>query len=129
MGQVPSCTTRHLLEENNQAFGQISANLSTLKLQENINLFSHTRNNITAILNDMRNMPGIMSRMPPLPVLLNEELASSIFPHSAQFPSGSRSINLDKIEFADCGNPHSVPNVSQRPMMFGSIPLKREPGC
>ncbi|KAL9148694.1 hypothetical protein ABFS82_12G058700 [Erythranthe guttata] len=97
---VPSCTTRHLLEENNQAFGQISANLSTLKLQENINLFSHTRNNITAILNDMRNMPGIMSRMPPLPVLLNEELASSIFPHSAQ-----------------------------QPMMFGSIPLKREPGC
>ncbi|KAK6160541.1 hypothetical protein DH2020_003922 [Rehmannia glutinosa] len=99
---VLSCTTRHLLEENNQAFGQISANLSTLKLQENIDLFSRTRNNITTILNDMRNMPAIMSQMPPLPVLLNEDFASSIFPHSSQ------------------------------PMMFGSsssIPLKQEPGC
>ncbi|KAL6567917.1 hypothetical protein OROGR_001585 [Orobanche gracilis] len=53
-------------------------------LQENVDLFSRTRNNITTILNDMRNMPGIMSRMPPLPVLLNEDLASSIFPHSSQ---------------------------------------------
>ncbi|KAK4371886.1 hypothetical protein RND71_007270 [Anisodus tanguticus] len=58
--------TRHLLEENNQALHQISANLSTLKLQDNIDLFIRTRNNITAILNDMRNMPGIMSQMPPL---------------------------------------------------------------
>ncbi|KAL3650643.1 hypothetical protein CASFOL_007046 [Castilleja foliolosa] len=98
---VLSCSARHLLEENNQAFNQISANLSTLKLQENIDLLSHTRNNITTIMNDMRNMPGIMSRMPPLPVLLNEDLATSIFPHS-----------------------------SQPMMMFGSsssIPLKQEP--
>ncbi|KAI3453248.1 hypothetical protein Pfo_009911 [Paulownia fortunei] len=99
---VLSGTARHLLEENNQAFGQISANLSTLKLQQNFDLFFRTRNNITTILNDMRNMPGIMSQMPPLPVLLNEELASSIFPCSSQ------------------------------PMMFSSssaIPLKQEPGC
>lgn len=32
----------------------------------------------------MRNTPGIMSQMPPLPVLLNEELVCSIFPHSSQ---------------------------------------------
>ncbi|XP_051121524.1 uncharacterized protein LOC127244952 isoform X4 [Andrographis paniculata] len=75
---------RHLLEENNQAFLQISANLSTLKLQDNIELFSRTKNNLTTILNDMRNMPGVMGQMPPLPVLLNEELASSIFPNSSQ---------------------------------------------
>ncbi|KAG8382616.1 hypothetical protein BUALT_Bualt05G0096000 [Buddleja alternifolia] len=81
---VLSGTARHLLEENNQAFGQISANLSILKLQQNIDLFSRTRNNLTTILNNMKNMPGIMSRMPPLPVLLNEELASSIFPCSSQ---------------------------------------------
>ncbi|KAK4479669.1 hypothetical protein RD792_015198 [Penstemon davidsonii] len=81
---VLNCSAGHLLEENNQAFGQISANLSTLKLQENIDLFFRTRNNLDTILNDMRNMPGIMSRMPPLPVLLNEELASSIFPRSSQ---------------------------------------------
>ncbi|XP_011070485.1 uncharacterized protein LOC105156132 [Sesamum indicum] len=95
-------TARHLLEENNQAFDQISANLSTLKLQQNIDLFFRTMNNLTTILNDMKNMPGIMSRMPPLPVLLNEELASSIFPCASQ------------------------------PMMFSSsssTPLKQEPGC
>ncbi|XP_073305426.1 uncharacterized protein [Primulina huaijiensis] len=97
-----SGTARHLLEENKQAFGQISSNLSALKLQENVNLFFHTRNNITTMLNDMSNMPGIMSRMPPLPVLLNEELASSVFPCSAQ------------------------------PIMFGSssmLHMKHEPRC
>ncbi|KAH0729487.1 hypothetical protein KY289_000675 [Solanum tuberosum] len=76
--------TRHLLEENNQALNQIAANLSTVKFQDNINLFIRTRTNITAILNDMRNMPGIMSQMPPLPVLLNEELASSVLPSTTQ---------------------------------------------
>ncbi|XP_047957666.1 uncharacterized protein LOC125203378 isoform X1 [Salvia hispanica] len=99
---VLSSRARHLLEENNHAFGQISANLSTLKLQENIDLFFRTRNNLTTVLNDMKHMPGIMSQMPPLPVLLNEELVCSIFPYS-----------------------------SQR-MTFGassSIPLKQEPGC
>ncbi|XP_057774011.1 uncharacterized protein LOC130993219 isoform X2 [Salvia miltiorrhiza] len=99
---VLSSGARHLLEENNHAFGQISANLSTLKLQENIDLFFRTRNNLTTVLNDIKNMPGIMSQMPPLPVVLNEELVCSIFPHSSQ-----------------C-------------MTFGassSIPLKQEPGC
>lgn len=94
--------TRHLLEENNQALNQISANLSTVKLQDNIDLFIRTRNNITTILNDMRNMPGIMSQMPPLPVLLNEELAGSVLPSTTQ------------------------------PMMFAAssgIQLKQEPGC
>ncbi|XP_051148262.1 uncharacterized protein LOC127263329 [Andrographis paniculata] len=97
-----SGATRNLLEENNQAFGQISANLTTLKLQQNIELFLRTRNNLTTILNDMSNMPGIMSRMPPLPVFLNDELASSIFPCSSQ------------------------------PMIFSSssaVPLKPESGC
>ncbi|KAL2541314.1 Protein of unknown function (DUF3755) [Abeliophyllum distichum] len=95
-------TTKHLLEENNHAFGQISANISNLKLQENIDLFCRARNNITTVLNEMRRMPGIMSRMPPLPVCLNDELASSILPCSSQ------------------------------PVMFGlssGISLKQEPGC
>ncbi|KAL7149679.1 hypothetical protein ABFS83_05G056800 [Erythranthe nasuta] len=99
---VLSGKARHLLEENNQAFGQISVNLSTLKLQQNLDLLFRTRNNIITILNDMRKMPGIMSRMPPLPVLLHEELASSIFPLSFQ------------------------------PMMFSAsnvTPLKQEPRC
>nr|GMD61507.1 fruit SANT/MYB Binding protein1 isoform X1 [Ipomoea batatas] len=32
----------------------------------------------------MSNMPGIMSQMPPLPVFLDEELASSLLPNSTQ---------------------------------------------
>ncbi|KAK7264160.1 hypothetical protein RJT34_31764 [Clitoria ternatea] len=73
---------KQLMEQNAQAFSQISANLSTYKLQDNINLFCHTRHNINTILNDMREMPGIMSQMPPLPVTINEDLASSILPNT-----------------------------------------------
>uniref|UniRef100_A0A5B7CIC7 Myb-like domain-containing protein n=1 Tax=Davidia involucrata TaxID=16924 RepID=A0A5B7CIC7_DAVIN len=83
-----SGTTRHLLEQNNQILDQISANLSTLKLRDNINLLFRTKNNITAILNDMRDMPGLM-RMPPLPVSINEELANSILPSTTQSMFGS----------------------------------------
>ncbi|KAJ7954495.1 DUF3755 family protein [Quillaja saponaria] len=71
---------KHLLEQNAQAFNQITANLSTYKLQDNINLLCCTRDNISNILNDMREMPGIMSQMPPLPVFINEDLANSILP-------------------------------------------------
>ncbi|XP_077221521.1 uncharacterized protein LOC143855185 isoform X2 [Tasmannia lanceolata] len=70
--------TRHLLDENAQVFSQISANLEAFKIQENIDLFYHSRNNIMAILNEMRDMPGIMSQMPPLPVSINEELANGL---------------------------------------------------
>ncbi|KAA8530023.1 hypothetical protein F0562_034557 [Nyssa sinensis] len=84
-----SGTTRHLLEQNNQILGQISANLTTLKLRDNVDLLLHTKNNITAILNDMRDMPGRMSQMPPLPVSIDEELANSIFPSTTQSMFGS----------------------------------------
>ncbi|KAL9416841.1 hypothetical protein AB3S75_039931 [Citrus x aurantiifolia] len=79
-----SGTTRHLLEQNALAFSQIRANLSTFKLQDNIELFCCTRSNITATLNDMRCTPGIMSQMPPLPESVNEDLASSILPNASQ---------------------------------------------
>ncbi|KAG6399115.1 hypothetical protein SASPL_140589 [Salvia splendens] len=55
-----------------------------LQLQQNIDLFFHVRNNIITVLDSMTKMPGIMSQMPPLPVLLNEELTSSIFLPSSQ---------------------------------------------
>ncbi|XP_010533924.1 PREDICTED: uncharacterized protein LOC104809590 isoform X2 [Tarenaya hassleriana] len=73
-----------LLQQNKLAFSQISHNISACKLRDNINLFSQARNNISAILNDMREMPGIMSRMPPLPVSINEDLASSILMSTTQ---------------------------------------------
>ncbi|KAH9698706.1 hypothetical protein KPL71_024108 [Citrus sinensis] len=79
-----SGTTRHLLEQNALAFSQIRANLSTFKLQDNIELFCRTRSNISATLNDMRCTPGIMSQMPPLPESINEDLASSILPNASQ---------------------------------------------
>ncbi|KAK3013644.1 hypothetical protein RJ639_009511 [Escallonia herrerae] len=79
-----SGNTRHLLEQNNQVLGQISANLSMLKLQDNIDLLCRMRNNITSILDDMRDMPGMMSRMPPLPLCINEELVNSILPGTSQ---------------------------------------------
>lgn len=95
--------TKHLLEQNNRVLSQISANLSILKLDDNIDLFFRARNNIAVILKDMREMPGIMRRMPPLPETLNEELANSI-----------------------------LPSTSQQAMMFGSssgVHLKQEPRC
>ncbi|KAF5442890.1 hypothetical protein F2P56_035502 [Juglans regia] len=69
---------KHLLEQNAQAFDQITDNLSIYKWQDNINIFGQARKNIAAILNDMREIPGIMSEMPPLPECINEDLANGI---------------------------------------------------
>ncbi|XP_074341289.1 uncharacterized protein LOC141678793 [Apium graveolens] len=84
MSHEASDGARNLLEQNNEALGRISVNLSTLQLQDNIDLFCRMRNNITAILNNMSNMPGIMSRMPALPLSINNELANSILPGTSQ---------------------------------------------
>ncbi|GAA0141489.1 hypothetical protein LIER_02622 [Lithospermum erythrorhizon] len=72
--------TGQLLEQNAQVLDQISANFSTFKIHDNINLLCQARNNILSILNDLNDMPEIMKHMPPLPVKLNEELANSILP-------------------------------------------------
>ncbi|OMO89422.1 hypothetical protein CCACVL1_07833 [Corchorus capsularis] len=101
--------TVHLLKQNAQALTQISSNLSAYKLQDNIDLFCHARNNIAAVLNDMRDMPGLMSHMPPLPVSVNEDLVNSILP-----------------------GPSSVLPSATQSMVFGSssgIHLKQEPRC
>ncbi|XP_010491944.1 PREDICTED: uncharacterized protein LOC104769425 isoform X1 [Camelina sativa] len=73
-----------LLQQNAQALSQISNNLSAWKLQDNISLFYQTRYNISAILTDMKEMPGIMSRMPALPVSINDDLASSLLSSTTQ---------------------------------------------
>ncbi|OAY51980.1 uncharacterized protein LOC110614007 isoform X1 [Manihot esculenta] len=74
--------TGELLEQNAKVLNQISANLSTMQLQENIGLLCQTRDNILKIMNQLNDMPDIMKQMPPLPVKLNEELANTILPHS-----------------------------------------------
>ncbi|KAL1222836.1 hypothetical protein V5N11_022143 [Cardamine amara subsp. amara] len=73
-----------LLQQNAQAFSQISNNLSACKLQDNIRLFYQARNNISAILTDMKEMPGIMSRMPALPVSINDDLANTLLSSTTQ---------------------------------------------
>ncbi|ESQ35767.1 hypothetical protein EUTSA_v10008502mg [Eutrema salsugineum] len=73
-----------LLQQNVQAFSQISYNLSACKLQDNMSLFYQARHNISAILTDMKEMPGIMSRMPPLPVSVNDGLASRLLSSTTQ---------------------------------------------
>ncbi|CAN1194450.1 hypothetical protein LINPERPRIM_LOCUS8321 [Linum perenne] len=85
-----------LLEENEQALSQITSNLSTMQIQENINLLCRTRDNFLRIMNKytlseltlllllmevhFNDVPEIMKQMPALPVTLNEELANTILP-------------------------------------------------
>nr|CAD1827703.1 unnamed protein product [Ananas comosus var. bracteatus] len=65
--------TWHLLDENEQLLIQIASNLELFKIQENMDPFLRTSNNIATILNRMSQTPRIMCRMPPLPISLNEE--------------------------------------------------------
>lgn len=75
-----------LLEQTAQALDQISTNFAAFKIHENIGLFCQARNNIVSILNDMNDMPEIMKQMPPLPVKLNDELASTLLPQPPPLP-------------------------------------------
>ncbi|XP_039114173.1 uncharacterized protein LOC120249659 isoform X2 [Dioscorea cayenensis subsp. rotundata] len=109
---VIDSATRNLLEENVRILGQIKANLSTFKsdyclsvtyqamieqlvtslnfslsfiqVQDNIPLFYRMRNNVATILMRMSHMPGVMGRMPPLPVSTNEQLLSNMLPSLCQ---------------------------------------------
>ncbi|OMO90318.1 hypothetical protein CCACVL1_07407 [Corchorus capsularis] len=72
--------TGELLEQNVQAFTQISANLASFQIQENLGLLCQTRDNILRIMKNLNDMPDIMRQMPPLPVKVNEELANTILP-------------------------------------------------
>ncbi|CAN8294338.1 unnamed protein product [Cochlearia groenlandica] len=74
----------NLLQQNTRAFSQISYNLSACQLQDNTSLFYEARNNINAILTDMKEMPGIMSRMPPLPISINDDLVSRLLSSTPQ---------------------------------------------
>ncbi|KAF2605980.1 hypothetical protein F2Q68_00046077, partial [Brassica cretica] len=71
-----------LLEQNVRALSQIRANLSSYKVHDNIDLFCQTRNNLITIQNDMNNMPGLMSQMPPLPVAINDNLSATLLSNS-----------------------------------------------
>ncbi|CAH8386515.1 unnamed protein product [Eruca vesicaria subsp. sativa] len=66
-----------LLEQNIRAFSQIKANLFSDKAHDNIDLLYQARNNLINIQNDMNNMPGLMSQMPPVSVAINDDLLLS----------------------------------------------------
>ncbi|KAE8658399.1 acetate--CoA ligase ACS [Hibiscus syriacus] len=69
-----------LLEQNAQALNQISENLASFKIQENIGLLYQTRDNLLKLMNEMNDVPDIMKQMPQLPVKLNLDLANTILP-------------------------------------------------
>ncbi|KAL1544870.1 hypothetical protein AAHA92_21667 [Salvia divinorum] len=76
--------TQQLLQHNAWALKQISKNLSTHQIHQNIGLLSQARDNIFKILTILNEMGPVMKRMPQLPKL-NEELANSIL-SSPNFP-------------------------------------------
>ncbi|XP_010688863.2 uncharacterized protein LOC104902689 isoform X2 [Beta vulgaris subsp. vulgaris] len=81
--QVLTSKAKHLLEQNVQALNQIDSNMSLLKLQDNIDLFCRTRDNISnihALLNDMKELSGKIGQMQELPISIDQNLASSILP-------------------------------------------------
>ncbi|KAG7650963.1 hypothetical protein ISN45_At01g058730 [Arabidopsis thaliana x Arabidopsis arenosa] len=67
----------NLIEQNVRAFSQIRANLSSYKAGDNLDLFRQARNNLITIQNEINNMPGLMNKMPPLPVTINDDLSVS----------------------------------------------------
>lgn len=83
---------QQLLVQNDRLLDQIEANMLACQPQNNIELFHRTRRNINGLLQTMNQMPGIMSKMPPLPVSVNENLASFVLPGLTvpQFLGGSQ---------------------------------------
>ncbi|CAN8318232.1 unnamed protein product [Cochlearia groenlandica] len=68
-----------LLHQNNQFFKQISSNLTSSKLIENMILFYKSRENIEKLLHNMNeNVPEPIKHMPPLPIGFNNKLLESI---------------------------------------------------
>ncbi|XP_042452319.1 uncharacterized protein LOC122036928 isoform X2 [Zingiber officinale] len=84
--------TQRLLIENFNLLNQIGSNLELSKVEDNINLFYRTRENISTILNRdsvfslnrMSGTQGSMSQLPPLPVLIDDNLFQSILPLASQ---------------------------------------------
>ncbi|WZZ13492.1 hypothetical protein YC2023_106581 [Brassica napus] len=105
-----------LLRQNAHAFSQISSNLSVSKPQDNISLFHLARNNISSILNDMKEMPGIISRMPPLPVSINNDLASRLMTSTRQVSNLALNLQMAEILY----------NSFEHPSEAGTMKLMEE---
>ena len=54
--------------------------MATFKVNANTQLLINFRDNLYRVINLMENTSGAMSKMPPLPVRMNTELASTFLP-------------------------------------------------
>ncbi|GMH11934.1 hypothetical protein Nepgr_013775 [Nepenthes gracilis] len=75
---------KQLLELNNEAFSQISINFSSLKIQDNIDLFRRIRDNIDRVRAIMVDITGGMRQMRGVPISVDQELADSILSCTVQ---------------------------------------------
>ncbi|KAF8704084.1 hypothetical protein HU200_031570 [Digitaria exilis] len=71
---------QRLLEENNRLLTQIEANILTSQAQYNIDLFHRARRNINELQDITIQLPGMSTKMPPLRVSVNENLANFVLP-------------------------------------------------
>ena len=92
-GSAPGMTSpvAQLLEQNYAILNQFKQNMAQYKVNQNTELLIRYRDNLKAILSQMNAMQGVMQQMPPLPVRMNIELASSFLPQCStgcSFPVG-----------------------------------------
>ncbi|KAF2593595.1 hypothetical protein F2Q70_00044857 [Brassica cretica] len=124
-----------LLDQNVRAFSQIRANLSSYKAHDNVDLFYQARNNLIRIQNDMNNMPGLMSQMPPLSVAIDDDLSAILFSNSTSVSSLCCSLLYQKsitILYRGCSLvTYILPNLFQavpfNSMQNGGFHMKQEP--
>ncbi|KAI3700339.1 hypothetical protein L2E82_44965 [Cichorium intybus] len=79
---VLSSPAGQLLKETAKALDQISLNLETHQVHDNISLLYQVQKNIQHILNNLSDTPEKLRQMPPLPVKLNEALFNYLLPQS-----------------------------------------------
>ncbi|CAA7410643.1 unnamed protein product [Spirodela intermedia] len=84
---------QYLLEENARILDRITHNLDDLKLQDNVDLFFHAKNNLVSILNRMSETRA-MSQMARLPVSIDNKTFSALLLGVAM-PQG---LTLDAAE-------------------------------
>ncbi|XP_066343374.1 uncharacterized protein [Miscanthus floridulus] len=71
---------QHLLEENNRLLNQIETNIQSFQPHNNFDLFHRARRNINDLLQITSQLPGLRTKMPPLSVSVDENLASFVLP-------------------------------------------------
>ena len=70
----------YLLDANLSILNQFRTNMASFKVHENTQLLVQYRDNILQILHAMDSMGGVMSKLPPLPVKLNVDMANEFLP-------------------------------------------------